>query len=815
MHSPQTVFFKMHVVATPPTPTSKAIPKTPTASLEGGTSDIDQLVSTLRNDASLRVFLSDEFSPRAHVGAAVLSQHVPVALQDAQRASTILSASVRQHVIRRKDTLLAEVEAVDVLEKEVSTVSSGVASLVAATTALSDAIGAPYHPMRAAVNRLKNLSATVNLVRALHRFRFCTNRLADAGLFPVTSPTTSTTAQKLPAAAEAVRELEELIAHSSPVPLDKVDGISKDVLAVRKATVEVRKRAAALLKSALSERNQTDVEAAVLAFHALSVLQDRISGEIARLLRETQSAVHRGLEAPVQSRSFEADVWSSVDRMLNAVADSCFKGILLQHVLSRKYSPVTHLSLLHDTIASSFIDAVSRTIGEQMSILSRTRLQRPGAAQVFVTLAEGYPRLRTLLKDLASRVYALARLSPIPITKLGVTKLPIIPDYDFIEKAFLGATVEVETHYFTASLERLTKTVTNLYENGKQPGETEALNFTKVLASELSAARSDKQLFRAAVSNVATAIRLYTSHAEDLVAASVPDHDASDGAMGEVSDWHLTTLYNSMVVLHTSAIRVLCKREDGSGDIPEAIAKELSTLSRLSELLLDGPFSMCRSYVSRVMQRMHTEDLEGEAGDDGCSVYVLDISAQLSMFGDGVIPSLARSKCLGACTVSLAKWVLETFIRHVSLVFPQSDGAKVRLSTDMARIELAIDCLCPARLLGKSYRSLRALRTCILMSTESFTTMDIATRETIKELPASIVGHLILGRCNDGNLLHPHRRQDKTPSEYVEWLEKHSEEDAWSAIEQSLKSYQLRKDADVENTPEYDALVSVSKGLDK
>lgn len=785
-------------------------PATPAAS---DSSDIDQLVSALRSDASLHVFLSDEFSPRAHVGAAVLAQRVPVALQDAQRASAILSASVHQHVIRRKDALLAEVEAVDALEKEVSTVSQGVSSLVSATTALSDAIDSPYHLMRDAVNRLKNLSAAANLVRTLHRFRHCTNRLADANLFPNTSVSSAVPANKLPAAAEAVHELEELISPSAAVPLDKIDGLPKDILAVRKANVEVRKRAASLLKSALFERNQTDVEAAVMAFHFLSVLHDRVSGEVARLLRETQSAIHRGLDAPAQSRSFDADVWSSVDRMLNTVADACFKVILLQHVLSRKYCPVTHFSLLHDTVASSFIDAVSRSIAEQISILARMRLQRPTAAQVFLLLAEGYPRLRSLLKDLASRVSALARVSPMPITRLGATKFPIVPDSGFIEKAFLGAALDVETHYFTASLERLTKTVTILFQGGKQPGETEALNFTKILAAELSAARSDKQLLRAAVGNVATAIRLYTSHAEDHAAATVPDEDTTGKSLDQVSEWHLTTMYNSMVVLHTSAVRVLGERSDGPGDLPGPIAKELSTLSRLSELLLDGPFSLCRSNVLKVMQRVHTEDLEGEAGDDGCSVYVLDISAQLSMFGNGVIPVLARSQCLGTYTLGLAKWVLETFTRHVSLVFPQSEGAKMRLSTDMARIELAVESLCPARLLGKSYRALRALRTCLLIPTEDFIRMDKSVLENVKDLTRSTIAHLILGRCSDKNLLHPHRRQDKTPSEYIVWLEKHSEDEAWSAVEDSLDMYQLRKDPDADDVPEYNIIKSLGEKL--
>lgn len=83
-----------------------------------------------------------------------------VVLKDAQSASTISSASVSQHVVRRKDKIWAKVVTVDLLIREVCTVASGVASLVAPITSLADAIGAPYYSMYAAVNRLKNLLAT-------------------------------------------------------------------------------------------------------------------------------------------------------------------------------------------------------------------------------------------------------------------------------------------------------------------------------------------------------------------------------------------------------------------------------------------------------------------------------------------------------------------------------------------------------------------------------------------------------------------------------------------------------------------------------
>lgn len=87
-----------HVSITPPTPTFKATLKSPTASLDSEISSKDQLVSTLRNDASLLVFLCDEFFPQAHVGTAALFKDVPVALQDAQSTSKTLTESVKKFV---------------------------------------------------------------------------------------------------------------------------------------------------------------------------------------------------------------------------------------------------------------------------------------------------------------------------------------------------------------------------------------------------------------------------------------------------------------------------------------------------------------------------------------------------------------------------------------------------------------------------------------------------------------------------------------------------------------------------------------------
>lgn len=774
-------------------------PQSPSAGLSG-------LVGSLSADASLRIFLDPKFSPEAHVGLAVREERVSSALEDARRASSLLTANVRQEVIRRKEALLAEVEAVDALEKEVSTVSTGVAALTSATDALADALQTPYKPMVAAVNRMQNLVAAGDLLRAVHRFKACTERLAEAGLFPAIGPADATTPENLPAAAAALRELEELTGPQGPQGLEKVDGVAKDIIAIRKASTETRKRATAILKTGLASRTQTNVEAAVSAFSSLSILDDRVSAELARLLRETQSSIHRGLEAPqgavlpgrarglrgisgstsATAPSGSIDVWANIDKMLDIVAQACFKAILLQQVLSRKYCDESHMSLLHDTIASNFIDALSRTMAEQIGLLARTRKQRPAAGYVFLALAEGFPRLKSSLVTLSNRVSALARGCPTPITSMGgASKLPLIPSHEFIQNAFVTAVVEVETHYLTASLERLTAMVSSFFDGGKHAGETEALTLTKALAAELTAARGDKLLLRTAISNVATALRLYTSQAEDYAAATAPDDDGR--ALGEIEEWRLTGLYNGMVTLAMSGSRILGERDDGSGPIPEPISKELNTLNHLCDLLLDGPFSMCKSNVRNVLKRMHTEDLTGEVGDDGCSVYVLDISSQLSMFADGIIPGLTRSRSLGRFTLELAKWVLDAFVLNASLVFPQSELVRLRLSTDMARIELAVESLCAARLLGKSYQRVRALRTTMMLNTKALHDADDEILEQLKVLQPSTLAHSILARSSDNSLKQPHRRRDVSPTEYVSWLDGRTEDEAWEQVDISLE----------------------------
>lgn len=788
---------------------------------------VDQLLSELRQDEDLAVFLEDGFDPARHVGQVVREGRIAMALKDAERAHEILSARVRDEVIERKEALIAEVEAVAALEKEVGTVSEGVAELSTASSALVQALEEPYIPMQHAVQRMQNLCDAADLLAALARFRACTSKLANAGLLPIDSSLAAVPAV-LPPAAEAMRELETLIAPNTTPKLEKVEGLLKTVMAVRKASPEIRRRAAVMLKNGLAERNQVEVEAAVSVFAALGVLPDRVSSEIARLLAETQASLHRGLEAPKLPKRSESSsslkdvaeaaasknihVWNNVEKMFDSVAEACCKAILLQQVLSKKYSDETHLSLLHEPIASNFIDSIAKALTEQIGVLCRTRQQRPSANTVFMALAEGFPKLRATLTALVSRVEEFARLSPAPITNIAPDpKYPFVPNQAFIENAFFNAVTEVETQYLSVSLQRLIDAVEASFKKRRQPSESEALTFVKLLAQELTEAKDDPKLLETATNNVSTALRLFKSHAEDYAAATAPDLDHRKPPR-ESNEWRLKGLHNGIVTLAIYSRRVLGINEHGTGELSPAIEKEVEDLNTLAGHFLDVPFSQCRQDVQRSLARMHTENLELDASDEGYSVYVMDVTKFVTSFVESVIAPLTKSQILGEKTIQLAGAILDLFVRHVSLVKPISDVGRLSLSTDIARLELTVESLCPVRRLDEKYQGLRAMRSMLLIPVQDLMTPEEPLLNELRYLPKSCLVCALISRANAPGLALPHERKGTPVQKYIESLDHLHEDAIWENVESSLQAYDAAVPDD-QRCEEFKAIQALLKRL--
>jgi hypothetical protein len=224
--------------------------------------------------------------------------------------------------------------------------------------------------------------------------------------------------------------------------------------------------------------------------------------------------------------------------------------------------------------------------------------------------------------------------------------------------------------------------------------------------------------------------------------------------------------------------------------VPAAIAKELEAVARLSDMLVDAPFATCSASIARTIARMHTEDLTSQnLGEDGCSLYVMDLSAQLSMFVDGVVMKLARTRCLGVLATKMARQILDLFVRHATLVFPLPDVARYRLAADMAHIELAVEALCPVRMLGGSYLAVRSLKQLVLYSDDDLSSAPPTIIKVLAHMRPSHVAYHLFSRCNSTALIHPHRHRNMAPTDFVSWLDEHTEDEAWSEVEDSVRAY--------------------------
>lgn len=874
---------------------------------------LSEVIETLRADVSAQALLDPNKSAAHHVGVAVREGRVSEALRDARAAAATLTASVRDEVIRRKEALLAEVDAVEALEKEVSSLSTGVKNLASVTTALSSSLAGQHEPMVKAVQTLDNVFQASSLLQSVIRFLYCTRRLTEANLLPAISSATKTSPQALPVAAEAVRELEIMLSWTDSwssqnfvrnsvqtqrdrpqaCRIESVDQVAKLLPSVRRACSELRRRAAAMLKTGMNTREQSSIAAAVVSFQILGVLKERVNQEVGRLLSETQAALQKCFEptrnassfsfaAPVVSNSVNRrdsgaddsaekhveidmvdakphslasahsaesgleqdyvpdaaqlagsgsssivggfnflgkkiagdaeavsaddlgrhpslDAWQRIDATLDAMFEACCKAILLQHVLSKKYDDETHLSLLHEPIASGFIDAIARAYEEQLSVVSRTFKHRTASGQTFRLMTADYPRLKSRILSLSSRVHAMARGGPCILASEELEKsshLPLVPDLKFVRDAFLRAVRDVEQRYRFEMQERLTTSVSRAFEGGQAAGEAEANAILRILLSELAACRDDSDLFSFVVEHVVDSLKLYASNVEDYAAAMAPDRDSIRNDPKVVSFWHLAPVYNGLMVVCKTGSRVLVDDESEDDPHQNLVVHEIQNLRKLSDMLLDGPFSFCSDNIADTLGRMHTEDLAGDsASDDGCSLYALDVATQISMFADGVISVLNRSRALCDRTVSLAKRVAEMFLQHASLLHSLPGNTRQRIAADTAKIELALESLCPMRTLPKCGAALRAFRQMMFLDDCEFYSPSSQAVQIFTQLKPSLIALHVISRCCSDSLLHPHCRQDMTPSSFCEWMRVSSEETLWSAIDESLSKVQENENA--------------------
>jgi len=292
---------------------------------------LNTILSSFKTDSSLKFFLSEDFDAVKHVGNAIGNGTVSRSLQETENAANLVSAQVREEVIRRQDALLGEVEAVSALEQQIESLSNGLNKLAATTDQLVDSLNDPFEKIQKSIHKMKNAALAADLLQKVVRFQTCSNKVQA-----FCSSNDSTDADGLKSTAEAVRELEELI--KTP-PLDRVDIVARELPAIRKANSEYKSRVTDTLRNAMASGDPLLIAAALQSIDLLGNIEERLDVEVKNLVAQAQKAIIEGFDTKqvVQktAQSTHADIalpemWKRLDGAIEQLHDVIVQIIKLQ-----------------------------------------------------------------------------------------------------------------------------------------------------------------------------------------------------------------------------------------------------------------------------------------------------------------------------------------------------------------------------------------------------------------------------------------------------------------------------------------------------
>jgi len=221
---------------------------------------------------------------------------------------------------------------------------------------------------------------------------------------------------------------------------------------------------------------------------------------------------------------------------------------------------------------------------------------------------------------------------------------------------------------------------------------------------------------------------------------------------------------------------------------------------------ITGPLFICMSSVAhRTLLKMHSElcadtdsqqqqqqqqqgsqsTQEGTAG----SHYMTHLQRQLTHFRNTILAPYRPCIELTTHLKLLVTDIVDAFVTQVSLLRTLTPTARMSLAHDMAKLELAVLPLHPAKGVGVAYQHLRSLRPLLFRELD-----EVANCPELTQLPPMVVLHSLYAR-GPPELVLPHRLRGWSESHYVRWLNEHPlASERLQLIRESLDAYRREMD---------------------
>ncbi|KAG6920111.1 hypothetical protein DXG01_010179 [Tephrocybe rancida] len=485
----------------------------------------------------------------------------------------------------------------------------------------------------------------------------------------------------------------------------------------------------------------------------------------------------------VTAPHFTATLWSRLEVMIEDMADCCIKVYTLEKVLKLKKDTVTQalfldeaMKLLENKPSATFWTSLGRSLEKHArdAAKSSTFLQQ--------TLSTGYPRLLRLFHEF------FAKIAVHTDTVYG-------PTYQSPETVFvLRSLFNFESLYLLRSTNKLNEAVAQAFSGGARapPGAPEGINIARTVINELDSARFDPLLVRAVAKNVASSINMLLSRIDNLV---VRDRSAVT-LMGPTATPQQTSNAQLATCLYQCWLKLDTLKGDHTEAVFDALNPGIQNVYKAYEQLVDPLMTAIRRELSAIIVKLHRidfgQDVDPMSGMGGSSFYMKDLVEKLSFIKSEIIQKFSIGEAGKTWVVSIVKYVIRTFVMHVSIARPLGESGKLRLTSDMAELEFSLSAFLVGNpqskrggdleTVGDEYRVLRAMRPLLFLDNSM-----LAEPERTAGLPPLIVLHHILVRSP---MPLPHNLHGWQEAEYVRWVGEHTDGEAWSLIEGGLSHWE-------------------------
>ncbi|KAJ7497111.1 Golgi transport complex subunit 5-domain-containing protein [Mycena latifolia] len=478
-----------------------------------------------------------------------------------------------------------------------------------------------------------------------------------------------------------------------------------------------------------------------------------------------------------------AALWARLENMVEEMADCCVKVYTLEKVLKMKPDTISQvvfldeaMKLLENKPSATFWTSLGK------SLEKHTRDSARGSTFLQQTLSTGYPRLLRLFHQFFAKIAVH-------------TDTIYIQTYQSPETVLiLRALSNFESLYVSRSSNKLNEAVAQAFSGGARspPGMSEGINIARTVANELDSARFDPLLVRSVAKNVGTCLDMLLSRVDGLISRDRP----AVTLMGPSATPQQVSNAQLASCLYHCWTRVEKLGDEHAENVVVVVKPSLQNIRQAYQRLVDPVLLAIRRELGAIIARLHRIDLskpaDPMAGMSGASFYMKDLVDKLSFIKAEILSKFSVGEAGREWVNSIVKFVIRTFVLHVSIAKPLGESGKLQLTSDMTELEFALSAFLvenaqskrggSLETVGDDYRILRAMRPLLFLDNA-----QLAIPKHTAGLPPLIVLHHILVRSP---VPLPHSLHGWQEAEYVRWVDEHSEEEAWTLVEGGLSHWE-------------------------